>query len=343
MNNLSTKAKKAVSNRDTLTKADKAVKLLDEFNGFFQQQGCDAQRLRQAVGFLSNELVQVALDKKKRKHESMEEAMEEAAQSLSETFDHQWTPRWIVQAPANPKQSAKSAKKPSSQTSQALRSYDADGSVQNLQEVLQHMGYKVDTLVKRPADSVEGKIVELGKDNTRILLDSGETKWVESNSFLTGEWKIMKEVKEQTLCKEWPKHTPWLSQEMQCQIMKGKVIAAMQLQMSETKYQQCFKTLELYKNPKAICVSKGYQKNQLTLPLWTPKVSVTEKPSSAGDLCLGQFGNFKVYITPITKLKDDMQPGEGFVNLAWLIPRVQEDWVMEVGHSQTWCGIYRYL
>ena len=88
MNKLSTKAKKAISNREVLAKADAAVKLLDEFVGFFtKQQGCDALRPRQAVGFLTNKLVQVALGKQKRKHESMEEATEEAAQSLSETFN----------------------------------------------------------------------------------------------------------------------------------------------------------------------------------------------------------------------------------------------------------------
>ena len=78
-----------------------------------------------------------------------------------------------------------------------------------------------------------------------------------------------------------------------------------------------YETVQLWKDPKALTVSKSWPPKKLQFPCATGKILVVE-PDKASGITIGVYGPYEVCIVPHTKLGS-------FCNPMWMIPTTEEE------------------
>lgn len=330
---IATKAKKAVSNKEVLQKADLACQYMRDWQALFSlKSACPATLTAQ--GHLEMELVQIALDKKKRPKETFFEALAASAEDLAKALGVtvQVPPLWLT-APAAPAAAHKST------LASVPRIYDRAGVCTNQVDVLRGMGFLVGEHVIR-RDELKAKILGLSESEVTLeLLDSKEKKYSSVEGFFNDEWKVWKPPKEQVEI-QWLTMAPSTSIEMQCAMLKAKVVLAMWQQL-QTK-QGCFKDIAVFKQPKQIIVKKAYAEHKLQIPCCSPKVTLNAEEENAGDFVIGMFQSMFVSISSYTKMPQEdkdgnIKVGAAYLNPFHMLPKVEEDGNMEVRAQRRQC------
>ena len=309
-------AKRCVSNKETMTQAQEAITLVDEWVRHAGPPQDDQWRLllEQWRSHLEVHLVAIVLDKKTRKFQTMEEAAQEMLLQLAQSLDKENVmvppPHWVV-TPAT----VATTKQPATA---AFRQYDGKGKLVNQVQCLEALGFHVGDQVIR--SDQEAKILKLGAD---VELDVGGKKMLcSAQSFLDGEWHKKREAKVQTLV-NWFQDEPNKNEEFIHNILKGLVYRSMHEQWENLK--PMMKDLQVYQTPKKVLVSGPFRKHQLHISPATMRVQlVPEEKTTPDQLIIGEFDGKMVTLIQTNKVSKSGS-GDGFQNPFWLIPRTFED------------------
>ena len=308
-----TKAKKALTNKETLKMAEKGKKIVNQWKSVVLDiVDKEAEKVR-ALGRLECMICAVALDKKNRKFPKMEDAaldgLEEFGKEVGKVL--RAPSAWVDGASDSDK--TKPSPKPREQMLMH-REYDQHGALKNEKAVLAAMGYQIGVVIQN--NEVIGEIKEVKDNEVTLLLRSepegGQVK-VKTQSLLQNEWKKYVEPKEQTQV-AWVSDAPMVSAEFGITVLKANVAQAMYQQAKDLKG---YETVQLWKDPKALTVSKSWPPKKLQFPCATGKILVVE-PDKASGITIGVYGPYEVCIVPHTKLGS-------FCNPMWMIPTTEEE------------------
>ena len=181
--------------------------------------------------------------------------------------------------------------------------YDEQGHLKNQVDVLASMGFRVGVTIQN--SNVIGEIKESHDSEVALLRsepEGGQVK-VKIQSLLQKEWKEYEEPKQQTQL-FWVTDAPHTSAEFGITVLKGKILATMHQQVKELKG---WLTVQLWKDPKALKVSRVWQAKKLALPCATSKILVVE-PEKATGITIGVYGPYEVCIVPYTKFGSFCNP-----------------------------------
>ena len=312
-------AKKAITNKECIQKADQAIGILNKWITVAQGHASDQRQklaLQHAVGRLEVHLTACVLDKKSRAHTKMEDAARHVLEEFAKDVDFDVAPpqEWAPQ-------SERQASQPTSAKSPAVfRKYDDKGQLINPEQVMSGLGFMVGVKVQR-GESV-AVIESLKGDDVCLLVEDGSMSkkmFVGVLSFIQGEWKRHSEPKPQVEI-QWLSDSPRSSVEFASAVLKAKITEAM---FEQCRTLQGWETVQILTNPKAVRVTKPWPAKKLQLPCATTRVLLVDASKTTPDqLIIGKFGGFAAVISGFNKVgKED---GEGFQNPFWVTPRSVE-------------------
>ena len=113
---------------------------------------------------------------------------------------------------------------------------------------------------------------------------------------------------------EWVIDQPLTSAEFQITVLKANVVAAMYKQAKDL---QGWMTVQVWKDPKAVTVTRSWSAKKLQLPCATGKVMVVEAGKANG-ITIGAYGPYEVCIMPYTK-------SGSFCNPMWMVPTTEDE------------------
>lgn len=311
-----------MSSKQVLKMADDAQKLMTKFKSLFSAPHSELASFKMEVGKLECELASVCLDKKKRRHETMEAAARGSFMTVVEDLKLEGL---ACPVEWEEKKSSVTKKSPAASDGLAHRRYDENGRCTNMEDVIKARGFEVSGMAQR-RDGLLGRIVSMaGEDVNLVALETGETKFASMESFISGDWKPYKPPKEQELV-QWASEAPMKSMDFKLCILKAKIYDAMQEQLTSKKCEGLVH-LELFKQPREVRSSKAFPVHKLMIPCATPRVDMKERGTSAtGDLVVGFFENYDVVLAPLAKFpKEGESPHSGFVNPFWLVGKEEEE------------------
>ena len=302
-------AKKSLSAKETMAKAEEAIALVDEWARRAGPPQDDQWRslLEQWRSHLEVHLVAIVLDKKIRKFETMKEAAHEMLLELAKSLDKENVmvppPHWVV----TPATVAKT-KQPATA---AFRQYDGKGKLVNQVQCLEAMDFHVGCQVIRSDE--EALILKLGDD---VELDVGGKKMLcSAQSFLDGEWQKKREGKVQTLV-NWFQDEPNKNEEFIHHVLKGLVYRSMHEQWENLK--PMMKDLQVYQTPRQVLVSGPFRKHQLHISPATMRVQLLpEEKTTPDQLIIGEFDGKMVTLSSTNKVSKSGS-GDGFQDPFWL-------------------------
>ena len=310
--------------------AEKALKMVEKWKTLVGQVENETA-LQRAVGWLECCLCAVLLDKKSREFQKMEDACISLLKEFAEEIG-----KPSIEPPESWKEGA-SEEKPKATAREghaSFRVYDEQGHLKNQVDVLASMGFRVGVTIQN--SNVIGEIKEIHDSEVTLLRsepEGGQVK-VKIQSLLQKEWKEYEEPKQQTQL-FWVTDAPHTSAEFGITVLKGKILATMHQQVKELKG---WLTVQLWKDPKALKVSRVWQPKKLALPCATSKILVVE-PEKATGITIGVYGPYEVCIVPYTKFGS-------FCNPMWMVPGTddEESVNMEVRFLFTFvCNIHTYI
>ena len=270
-------------------------------------------------GQLEVQLAAIILDKKKvRTCENLESACYMAATELGLSGPSTWKDAF------DKEQAAASSTPPpadasSKESKLQMRTYDAEGNVQNEKQLVQAAGFVAGLHVVR-RDKTQAIIKTFHESEVGLELDDGSQAYTSYASILQGEWKAQKASRPQEEI-EWTTAAPKVSDEWRRTLFKAEVIAAMGAQLDQKKCEG-IKDLKVFKNPKSVQCTKAFPVHKLQIPCCSPKVSIVPMgKGGASDICIGTFENMEVMIAPYTKPLDPEKGGSCFMNPFHCIPK----------------------
>ena len=313
---LRAKAKKAMSNKECVQNAGRAIKILDKWILLAQGYATTTAAtlaFQHAVGHLEVHLVACVLDRKSRSFSKVEDA----ALSVLEDFGKQIgspvtpAPEWLGNIAQN------SATGSSQSQVAVFRKYNDQGNLTNQSSVMMSMCFKVGSKVHRGTSTAV--IASIKGDDVALTLEDQTQAFVASSSFVSGEWRLVPETKEQQEI-SWLADEPRQSTEFSNAMLRALVLTQMWQQLEKL---DGWDSLKMYTSPKAIKTTKAWPRGKLHLPCATTRVMLVEAAKTSADqLVIGNYGSSAVILCGMNKAS---KGGGGFVNPFWAIPRASEE------------------